>query len=62
LHEARDELQLLQNYLKHNNAQTNIVTPEPSGTTISSTPTASISPITNIIKEGNDCNVLDLAS
>jgi hypothetical protein len=38
------------------------VTLEASGTTIVSTPVASISLIANITKEGNDPNVLDLAS
>ncbi len=56
------ELELLQNCLKHNNAQTNILTPKPSGIIVASTPIASISPITNIIEEGNDHNVLDLVS
>jgi hypothetical protein len=47
---------------KHNNAQTDIVTPKPSGVIVASTPIASISPIRNITKEGNDHIVLDLAS
>jgi hypothetical protein len=38
------------------------MTLEPSGATIASTLGASISLITNITKEGNDHNVLDLAS
>jgi hypothetical protein len=53
---------MFQNQLKHDNAQTNIVTPEPSGIAVASTLAAGISPITNIIEEGNDHNVLDLAS
>jgi hypothetical protein len=38
------------------------VTLEPSGTTIVSTHVASISLIVDITEEGNDPNVLDLAS
>jgi hypothetical protein len=38
------------------------MTLKPSGTTIVSTPIASISPIIDITEEGNDHNVLDLAS
>jgi hypothetical protein len=38
------------------------MTLEPSGTIVVSTPVARISPITNIIEEGNDHNVLDLSS
>jgi hypothetical protein len=53
---------MFQHQLKHNNAQTNIVTSKPNGATIASTLVANISPITNIIEEGNDHNVLDLAS